>query len=169
MHRNIFVQQSTIVYKSLSFFIIFLHFLIYIYIYTHIYATLVSNEVKCYSQAIPKGFTLFFGQVIISFFFNRSFLLVIRWCVWNSENTYFLGKCLTLKEFCTPLLTKSKNKKEQKKKEKRGGWERDFSVLVCINFFIYFKCPYLPSYCFGYWFFFNVHEFPCFQQHSQAN
>ena len=54
--------------------------------------------------------------------------------MWNSENTYFLGKCLMLKEFCTPLLKKSKKKKkkEQKKKEKRGGWERDFSVLVCI-------------------------------------
>ena len=169
MHRNIFVQQSTIFYKSLSFFIIFMHFLIYIYIYTHIYATLVSNEVKCYSWAIPKGFALFFGQVIISFFFNRSFLLVIRWCVWNSENTYFLGKCLMLKEFCTPLLTKSK-KKKKKRKKKRGEDGRGTLVYqFAYNFFIYFKCPYLPSYSFGYWFFFNLHEFSCFQQHSQAN
>ena len=27
----------------------------------------------------------------------------------------------------------------------------------------------MPSYCFGYWFFYNVHECPCFQQHSLAN
>ena len=35
MHRNIFVQQSPIFYKSLSFFIIFNHLLIYIYIYIY--------------------------------------------------------------------------------------------------------------------------------------
>ena len=145
MHRNIFVQQSTIFYKSLSFFIIFMHFLIYIYIYTHIYATLVSNEVKCYSWAIPKGFALFFGQVIISFFFNRSFLLVIRWCVWNSENTYFLGKCLMLKEFCTPLLTKSKKKrtKEKRKEGRMGEGLQCTSLHITFLFIFYFLFDHL--------------------------
>ena len=55
MHGNIFVQQSTIFYKSLSFFIICNHLLIYIYIYKHIYAALVSNEVKCYSFHLLIG------------------------------------------------------------------------------------------------------------------